>query len=233
MKFTWIGGPSFRLELGPFVIIGDPVHVDEFELDDTVVTRTHVLQPVETHDADLVLVTSSRADHCDAAAIARCGTTQIFGVEGVPGATLIQPGDSHTVKKNDVGLIITPVPAHNGATGFYLRLMQRDKPFSVYITGDTLFSDHTRELQQTHGYSNLLVVYAGAERHGSALQSADSKEAMQIVYRMQPNAIAVVHHSSFSHYTEPIAPFIEKINLTIYENRLRRLHEGESFEKNV
>jgi len=96
-----------------------------------------------------------------------------------------------------------------------------------------LFSDHTRELQQTHGYSNLLVVYAGAERHGSALHSADSKEAMQIVYRMQPNAIAVVHHSSFSHYTEPIAPFIEKINLTIYENRLRRLHEGESFEKNV
>jgi hypothetical protein len=50
---------------------------------------------------------------------------------------------------------------------------------------------------------------------------------------MQPNAIAVVHHSSFSHYTEPIAPFIEKINLTIYENRLRRLREGESFEKNI
>jgi hypothetical protein len=76
-------------------------------------------------------------------------------------------------------------------------------------------------------------MYIGAERQNGALHSADGKEAMQIVYRMQPNAIAAVHHSSFSHYTEPIAPFIEKINLTIYENRLRRLKEGESFDKNV
>jgi hypothetical protein len=56
---------------------------------------------------------------------------------------------------------------------------------------------------------------------------------MQIVYRMQPNAIAAVHHTSFSHYTEPVSAFVEKIDLTIYENRLRRLREGESFEKNV
>jgi len=39
-------------------------------------------------------------------------------------------------------------------------------------------TEHTRELQQTHGYSNLLVIYAGAERHNGALQSADAKEAM-------------------------------------------------------
>src|SRR4030095_4505307 len=102
MKCTWIGGPSFRLALGPFIIIGDPVHADEFDLDGVRVTRKGVLQPVETNDADLVLVTSARADHCDAAAIARCGTNQIFGVEGVPGATLIAAGDSHTLTRNDV-----------------------------------------------------------------------------------------------------------------------------------
>lgn len=233
MKFTWIGGPSFRLELGPFVIIGDPVHVDEFEFEGTRVKRVSILQPVETNDADLVLVTSARADHFDPEAVAKCHTDQIFGAEGVARATVIAPGDSKSVTKDNIELVITPVPANNGATGFFMRLMQSDRPFSVYVTGDTLFTEHTRELQQTHGYSNLLVIYAGAERHNGALQSADAKEAMQIVYRMQPNAIAVVHHSSFSHYTEPIAPFIEKINLTIYENRLRRLQEGESFEKNV
>jgi L-ascorbate metabolism protein UlaG (beta-lactamase superfamily) len=233
MKFTWIGGPSFRVELGPFVIIGDPVHVDEFELDGVRVKRHGVLQPVETNDADLVLVTSARADHYDADAIAKCHTDQVFGASGVPHAKHVAPGDSHSVSKNNIELVIAPVPANDGATGYFLRLMQSDRPFSVYVTGDTLFTEHTRELQQTHGYSNLLVIYAGAERHNGALQSADAKEAMQIVYRMQPNAIAVVHHSSFSHYTEPVAPFIEKINLTIYENRLRRLKEGESFEKNV
>ena len=94
-----------------------------------------------------------------------------------------------------------------------------------------MFSDATREIQRTHGYSNLLVVHIGAERIGGRLVSADAKEAMQIVYRMQPNAIAAVHHSTFSHYGEPIAPFLDKISLTIYEKRLRRLREGESFEK--
>jgi L-ascorbate metabolism protein UlaG (beta-lactamase superfamily) len=97
MKFTWIGGPSFRLELGPYIIIGDPVHAEEFELDGMRVRRTHVLQPVETNDADLVLVTSARADHCDVDAIARCHTDQIYGPEGVPAAIQIAPGDSVTV----------------------------------------------------------------------------------------------------------------------------------------
>jgi L-ascorbate metabolism protein UlaG (beta-lactamase superfamily) len=74
-------------------------------------------------------------------------------------------------------------------------------------------------------------LYVGAERTGGRPVSADAKEAMQIVYRMQPNAIAAVHHSTFSHYTEPITPLVEKLSLTIYEKRLRRLREGESFEK--
>jgi hypothetical protein len=56
---------------------------------------------------------------------------------------------------------------------------------------------------------------------------------MQLVYRMQPNAIAAVHHDTFSHYTETIDPFIERIGLTIYEKRLRVLRGGESFEKTI
>jgi L-ascorbate metabolism protein UlaG (beta-lactamase superfamily) len=233
MKFTWIGGPSFRLELGPFIIVGDPVLVDSFLLDGVQVKRHGVFQPVHIQGADVVLVTSPRTDHFDAAAVAHCQARHVFGAEGVSGALTPPPGVMQSLTKDGVEMTLLPVPGVDGATGFFLRLMQSERPFSAYITGDTVFTEHTRELQHTHGYSNLLVMYVGAERHGAALRSADAKEAMQIVYRMQPNAIAAVHHSTFSHYTESVAPFIEKINLTIYENRLRRLHEGESFEKNV
>ncbi len=233
MKFTWIGGPSFRLELGPYIIIGDPVHVDEFDLDGMRVRRTHVLQPVETNDADLVLVTSARTDHCDVDAIAKCHTDQIYGPLGVPAAIPVVAGESVTVTKKDVPLMISPVPGADGAMGFFLNLMNSERPFSAYITGDVLYSDQVRRLQIERGHSNLLVMYLGAEHKNGALRSADAKEAMQIVYRMQPNAIAAVHHTSFSHYTEPVSAFVEKINLTIYENRLRRLREGESFEKNI
>lgn len=233
MKFTWIGGPSYRLELGPFVIIGDPVLAESFQLDGLEVRREVAPPPVKVDDADLVLVTSARADHFDPAAIARCATTEILGVEGVPGASLLAHNEARTLTKNDVGLVVSPVPAGEGATGFFMRLIQGERTFTAYVTGDTFFSDHTRELQRAQGYSNLLVIHVGAERSGETIRSADGKEAMQIVYRMQPNAIAAVHHSTFSHYSEPIGPFIEKIGLTIYENRLRRLREGESFEKNI
>lgn len=233
MKFTWIGGPSFRLELGPFVIVGDPVLVGRFDLEGAGVRRMNPLPAVDVLDADLVLVTSARADHCDPAAIARCSTNEILGVEGVPGAAVLAPNEARTMTKQDSGLVISPVVAEAGGTGFFLRLLQDSRSFTVYVTGDVLFSDHTRELQRLHGYANLLVLHVGAEKSGVKLRSADAKEAMQIVYRMQPNAIAAVHHSTFSHYTEPVSAFEERIGLTIYENRLRRLREGGSFEKTV
>jgi N-acyl-phosphatidylethanolamine-hydrolysing phospholipase D len=233
MKFTWIGGPSFRLELGPFVIVGDPVFVDRFNLEGVDAQRVNALPAIDVAGADLVLVTSARADHFDANAVARCGAGLVLGAAGVAGATILARGASTQIRKPGATLTITAVLAHGDDNGYFLRLEFGERPFTAYITGDVHFSEHTRELQQTLGYSNLLVIHVGGERAGNVLRSADGKEAMQIVYRMQPNAIAAVHHSTFSHYGEPIEPFLEKIGLTIYENRLRRLREGESFEKKI
>ena len=232
MKFTWIGGPSFRLELGPFLLVGDPMFVGRFEVDGTAVTRVTPRADVDGSGADAVLVTSARADHFDPTAIARCGAA-VFGANGVSGARVLGHSEAVRLEKGGATLTITAVPAGDDGNGYFLRLEHGERPFTAYVTGDTLFSEHTRELQRTHGYSNLLVIHVGAERAGSALRSADGKEAMQIVYRMQPNAIAAVHHTTFSHYTEPIGPFLEKIGLTIYEKRLRVLREGESFEKTI
>ena len=145
------------------------------------------------------------------------------------GAVVPPPGVMY-MAHNDVELTILPVPGVDGSTGFFLRLMQASIPFSAYITGDTLFTEHTRELQHTHGYSNLLVMYVGAERHATALRSADAKEAMQIVYRMQP--IAAVHHSTFSHSPSPSRRSSRRWSHHL-QNRLRNLREGGSFEKNI
>lgn len=225
MKFTWIGGPSFVLELGPFRLVGDPTHLRAAK-------ASGLLDAAET---DAVLVTSSRPDHFDPAAIARCAAGTVLvpaGATATPGATEIAAGGFIRLEKGTAALSVAAVPAGDQGIGYFLRLESGARPFSAYITGDTVFSEHTREIQRTHGHCNLLVLYAGAERAADGtLRSADAKEAMQIVYRMQPNAIAVVHHGTFPHYTEPLAPLVEKIALTIYEKRLRILREGESFEK--
>lgn len=235
MKFTWIGGPSFVLELGPFRIVGDPVLRDAFEVAGAGAVRRLTPPPlVDMSGADLVIVTSRRADHLDADAVARCGARTALVPAGadVPGMTAIDAGGSTRLEKDAAVLTIAAVPAGPGDLGYFLHLGSGARPFTAYVTGDTIFSETTREIQRTHGHANLLVIHVGAERApDGSLHSADAKEAMQIVYRMQPNAIAAVHHGTFSHYTEPLAPLVEKIGLTIYEKRLRILREGESFEK--
>ncbi len=245
MKFTWIGGPSFVLEIGPFRVVGDPVLRESFELEGAgTVRRLSPLAPIDLAGADVALVTSLRPDHCDNDALARCGAGTVLvpaGGDGVvEGASMVTPGENVRVDRGPAALTIAAVPAGQpgapGArdNGYFLCLESGAKPFTVYVTGDTTFSEETREIQRVHGYSNLLVIHTGAERSpDGTLRSADAKEAMQIVYRMQPNAIALVHHTTFSHYIEPVAPLIDKIGLTIYEKRLRALREGESFQKTL
>jgi N-acyl-phosphatidylethanolamine-hydrolysing phospholipase D len=243
MKFTWLGGPSFVLELGPFRLVGDPVLAEHFELagHGTVTRSAPISDPDALSDlCDLTLVTSLRPDHFDTSALARrsAGTVVTPVATSLPSTRTLAWGESIRIEKNGSELRVTAVPAGTSSApserdnGYFLRLEGGAQPFTVYITGDTLFSEATRELQRTHGYSNLLVLYTGAERAPDGTpRSADSKDAMQIVYRMQPNAIAAVHHTTFSHYTEGVEALLEKNALTIYEKRLRRLREGESFEK--
>ncbi|HXV13538.1 MAG TPA: MBL fold metallo-hydrolase [Candidatus Krumholzibacteria bacterium] len=245
MKFTWLGGPSFVLELGPFRLVGDPVLADRVEVPGLgVVTR---VKPAPSPDAlgvvaDVSLVTSLRPDHFDPVALEKrtAGTVLAPAAAKLPTARVLSWGESIVLEKAGTTLSITAVPAGVAAApppaerdnGYFLRLEGGAQPVTAYVTGDTRFSEATRELQLAYGYSNLLVLYIGAERApDGSMRSLDSKDAMQIVYRMQPNAIAAVHHSTFSHYQESIDPLIEKIELTIYDKRLRRLREGESFEK--
>lgn len=246
MKFTWLGGPSFLLELGPFRIAGDPVLLDRLELEGQAVTRLAAPPSVDATGVDVVLLTSMRSDHFDREAATAIGATRTLVPKGgtaavrpgLEGLRDLEHGESMRIERGGSILTVHAVPA--GApdaapadNGYFLELTGRERPFTAYVTGDTLFSDRTRDIQRTHGYSNLLVLHLGAERSAGKLRSADAKEGMQIVYRMQPNMIAAVHHSTFSHYTEPIAPFLEKIGLTIYDKRLRTLREGESFEKTI
>jgi L-ascorbate metabolism protein UlaG (beta-lactamase superfamily) len=232
------------LELGPFRLVGDPVLAERFELAGFgSVARLTPLPNVDALAAvaDVTLVTSLRADHFDAVALERrsMGTVLTPVATKLPYSRGLAWGEPLRLEKAGMTLTITAVAAGSPSAssperdnGYFLLFEGGAQPFTAYITGDTRFSDATRELQRAHGYSNLLVLYLGAERApDGSLRSADSKDAMQIVYRMQPNAIAAVHHTTFSHYHEAIEPLLEKISLTIYDKRLRRLQEGESFEK--
>jgi L-ascorbate metabolism protein UlaG (beta-lactamase superfamily) len=239
MKFTWIGGPTFLLQLGTFHILGDPVFSDTFELSPHgTVTRNHALPPVELPELDAVCVSAWRADHFQPGEPGRVGARVpliappvVGGSHGFSDVRMLVHQASVELRRGEETLAIHATPAVDG-NGYFLRHQAAGKETTVYWTGDQLWSEEVRAVQREHGHANLLVVHIGAETGaaGEAV-SAGAKDGMQIVYRMQPNAVAAIHHHTFSHYAEPIQPFVDMIGRTIYEKRLRVLSEGESFEK--
>ncbi|MDH3196755.1 MAG: MBL fold metallo-hydrolase [Candidatus Krumholzibacteria bacterium] len=240
MRFTWIGGATFLLELGAFRLLFDPVFADRFALGAETVTRRAPLPPVDVAGADAVCLTCLRADHCEAEALARSGATMVVA----PRASAIPEGagelrelgweESVSLERPGERLTVTAVaarPESGDDNGYFLRHEAGGRAFTAHVTGDARFSEGLRAIQRAHGHANLLVLYLGAEGAPAARTSLDGADAMQFVYRMQPNAIAAVHHHTFSHYTEPLDAFLEPLGRTIYDRRLRILREGESFEK--
>lgn len=238
MKFTWIGGATFLLELGSFRILADPVFADAFDMaPHGRVTRAVPVPDVDFSRLDAVFASCFRPDHFEPGVAARIGDgvplvspATVGAEQGFDDVRMLEHWASVELHKGDETLAAHATPAQDG-NGYFLRHAAGEKVTTAYWTGDALWSDAVRRVQRDYGYANLLVVHVGAESADGDPVSPGGKEAMQIVYRMQPNAVAAVHHHTFSHYAEPLGPFVELIGRTIYEKRLRVLEEGESFEK--
>jgi L-ascorbate metabolism protein UlaG (beta-lactamase superfamily) len=245
MRITWIGGPTTLLELGAFRVVTDPVFSDRLELPDGASSRSVAVPDVTLDDVHAICLTSIRPDHFDSAAAARIGTGMPVFVPAGAGEVVRAAGFGDVrelswygdtkLESSGEALTITAVPAQSPSgpdNGWFFRHDAGGDPFSAYCTGDAVWSDEIRKVQRELGYSNLLIQHVGAERSvDGRLASPDGKEAMQFVYRMQPNAIIPVHYNTYSHYGESVDVFIDNIGRTIYDRRLHVLAEGESWEK--
>lgn len=246
MTLRWMGGPSFALDIGALRVVGDPVSRDAFDLaaggETVAVRRLAPAPPPDGAPADVVCVTSYRADHWDGPAATAAANGPVLGPAGAgetagPAVSPLAWGETFAVERDGERLEITAVPARcsspaDAGNGYFLRHRAGDRETTVYWTGDALWSDAIRAVQREYGYANLLLVHIGAEPDGAGgRRTPSAKDAMQIVYRMQPNAIIPLHHATFSHYTETVEPFAALIARTIYEHRLHVLSVAESWSK--
>lgn len=249
MIFTWIGGPTFLLELGAFVLLGDPV----FGAGGEGFTRRAPLPELDVDNLCAVILSRAAPDHLDSAATNRLDKALRVVAPGsavdrlvAAGCTSIESIDwweTTVLEREGESLSVTAVPANApyrdaaGAhaavgNGYYLEHNADGRRFTAYWTGDCVWSDEVREIQRRVGHVDLLVVHLGAELgpEGRAV-SCGAKDAMQFVFRMQPRTVIPIHHTTFSHYAEPLDAFKQRIDVTLYEKKLTVLVEGQSFEK--
>ncbi|KYH42549.1 MAG: conserved hypothetical protein, metallo-beta-lactamase superfamily [Candidatus Bathyarchaeota archaeon B26-1] len=179
LKIRWLGHASFMIKSGEKVIYMDPYEGDYME------------------KADLILVSHSHYDHCDASKIRRArkeGTVIIAPPEcasKIEGAKPIKPGEKATVDN----IVVEAVPAYN-----YKRFRAPGTPFHpkgfgvgyvitvegrrIYHAGDTDFIPEMKELKDI----DLALLPIGGT------YTMDSPEAAEAARAINPKAVIPMHY---------------------------------------
>jgi L-ascorbate metabolism protein UlaG (beta-lactamase superfamily) len=165
-------------------------------------------------------------------------------------------GESLTLTHGDVNLTITAVPAHHAhdpaadaqslkVNGYVLAWRHAVAPpgsghagepgaqqvtataFTVYWTGDSVIFPGQAAAVAPFQPIDLLLPHMGAVgSDGPALKTMDADELDALVAAVHPRQIIPIHHTTFSHYREPIAAVEQHAQRAGWSARLLVLPEG-------
>lgn len=245
MRLTWLGGASLLVELGAVRVLLDPSMREAFAMGPTDVTRTTPWPDVALDGLDALCLTCARADHYDPEIVTHVGARAPVFVPASAGECLEACGHAHVrevpwfesarIASGDdvVTVTATPAPSDNGDdNGWWFVHENAGRTLSLFVSGDTRFGEHVRRIETTLGHADVFVVHLGDERSAAGTPaSCDAADAMQFVFRVQPRAIVPVHHTTFTHYREPVERFVEAAGRTIYDRRIHRLAPGEAYAR--
>ncbi|WP_439879651.1 MBL fold metallo-hydrolase [Pontibacter sp. MBLB2868] len=244
---------SFKLLSDP-IFAGGPVafymdgHPSTGE-DNAPILRFSPLPFLDLNNLDLVLISHLHSDHFDSFA------TKILSKESIlvaPTAQINSPKLQKFINRQPLGwweevllekegekLRIMGLPANHShdeptnealgiVNGYELQYTSGNFAYTIYWTGDTVWFDEIREIKKRLGKVDLLIPHMGAVGKDGpwGLMTLDSGEATKVVEIIKPFTVIPVHHHTFSHYTEPISPLVEK--MVNSPSELRVLTEGQT-----
>jgi L-ascorbate metabolism protein UlaG (beta-lactamase superfamily) len=116
--------------------------------------------------------------------------------------------------------------------GYLLRYTRGDRHFTLYWTGDTVWQEEFAAIKARTGEVDLLLPHLGAVGKGGVLglRSLDARQALRLVKAVEPKLVIPIHHTTFSHYVEPIEAFSKLAGDKGHSYRLVLLREGESYQ---
>jgi N-acyl-phosphatidylethanolamine-hydrolysing phospholipase D len=181
-------------------------------------------------DLDLIILSHPHNDHFDATAKAILPKATPFVIppsanDLVRSAGFVQPraidwGERVVFDLHGTHLEITAIEAHHAhdplldkklgrGNGYVLTYDQR---YRVYWTGDTVLTELSLSLAKTAGPFDVVLLHMGGVGGDGevGLRSMTSEEAVELVRRLAPKIAIPIHHTSFSHYREPIEALVQR-----------------------
>jgi L-ascorbate metabolism protein UlaG (beta-lactamase superfamily) len=201
----------------------------------------HAMQLSQTH-----------YDHVDATAKAVLpkGLPLIVAAAGADamraaGFTDVRPldwGQELTLDAGGTQLHVQAVPAHHAhaadldaqlgkGNGYILGWRDARGSYRMYWTGDAVLADETNDFERRYGKIDLLLPHMGGVGGdgGLGLRTMNSEEAVELVRRVAPRLVIPIHHTTFSHYREPIEALKQRAAEAGETERFHFIREGETF----
>ena len=255
VRVTWVGGATMVMRFGPISIATDPVFGEgkrAFQMFDPntgdadgMHDRLAPLPVVSFEDLDLVLVSHDHEDHLDSSALDRLSDylflipvaqSESLRARGLTRVEGLAWDEVREISKSGYKVRIRALPARHSANpetsallgqvnGYWLEFTHGSYKRSIYWTGDTF--PQSDDMKNGFGAPDLLVVHLGGVGADGPFGkvSMGAAEAVDFADRLQPTSVLPIHHSTFSHYREPIENFHEMSSGRIWLPLI--LREGE------
>jgi L-ascorbate metabolism protein UlaG (beta-lactamase superfamily) len=223
LRLTLIGGPTALIEFDGFRLLTDPTFdlPGEYALPHVTLVKTTgpAISAADIRNIDAVLLSHDQhADNLDLAGRAflprasRVLTT-VAGAKRLGGTSEgMTPWASISLTKADGRkLMVTATPARHGPAGieplagdvigFVLRPADLDRPV-VYVTGDTVWYDGTREVARRFPAVVVLPFAGAAQTRGPFHLTMDVNDVLETASAFPAASIVPLHCEGWQHFTE-------------------------------
>ncbi|QSQ27486.1 MBL fold metallo-hydrolase [Pyxidicoccus parkwayensis] len=201
---------------------------------------------------DAVILSHGHADHFDARAkellpkdtllIVAPASEANVRKAGFTNVRALDWGQSTVLEAGGSRVRVTAVPAHHshdsaldtelGKGNGYVLAWEGDSPYVVYWTGDAMLSEELRQLPAQLGAVDLFLPHLGGVGGDGplGLRTMDADEALQLMSLLRPRRTIPIHHTTFSHYREPVRALEQQAEKAGLGNGLQLPRDGEAID---
>lgn len=247
----FIGTATTLLRLGPHTLLTDPDFRHRGHrayLGNGLFSKRRTepaLAPAELPRVDAVLLSHLHGDHFDP--IARRELDHSLPVLTTPAAGRKLRrwgfGEAHGMATWETsrladGLSVTSVPGRHApgpaqamlppVMGSVIEYDDGERPFRVYVTGDTLYRPWLGEVSDRLGPLDAMVIHLGGTRAFGLLVTMDAEQGADLVELVTPALTVPVHYDDYTVFRSPLADFVTEAHRRRLPTVLRTVQRGET-----
>jgi L-ascorbate metabolism protein UlaG (beta-lactamase superfamily) len=103
-----------------------------------------------------------------------------------------------------------------------------DRPFRLYVTGDTLCVEELRTIRELYPQLDAMVIHLGGTRVLGALVTMDADQGCELIDLLSPDRVVPVHYDDYGAFKSGLDEFAAQARRRGWSDRVSYLARGET-----